>query len=183
MELLKTKKHFRDWARAASIKSSESGFELQIERLLESLNFSFESTRVGGYRFKNPEPNLDSLFFKFNHAFFPQVQGDRHMDFVEADSETPWDLNSYKILEPQASQKQRQDLDLIFVPGLAFDHRMTRLGRGAGYYDSFLKQTSALKVGVCLRSQFFSQQSLPRDPWDCPMDYVLTEKFIYKRTS
>lgn len=68
---------------------------------------------------------------------------------------------------------------LVLVPALRFDRRGYRLGRGAGYYDRFTAQTRRrLESRVCFGGLCFSRNllaELPEDPWDEPMDWVLTE--------
>ena len=63
-------------------------------------------------------------------------------------------------------------IDLAIVPGMAFDVRGNRLGRGKGYYDRFLPRLRALKLGVCFPFQLLT--SIPVDPTDIPMDRVIT---------
>ena len=63
-------------------------------------------------------------------------------------------------------------IDLIIVPGVAFDARGNRLGRGRGYYDKILKETgSARKIGVCFDFQFIDD--VPVDALDVRMDTVI----------
>ena len=71
------------------------------------------------------------------------------------------------------------ELDLIVVPGVAFDRRGTRLGHGRGYYDKLLAQVrpDALLAGVAFQCQIFPE--IPTAPHDVPMDLVITERAIY----
>ena len=62
--------------------------------------------------------------------------------------------------------------DVVLVPGLAFDERCQRLGRGAGFYDRFLADLPARAVGVAFDFQIVA--SLPTDEWDIPLDAVAT---------
>ena len=63
-------------------------------------------------------------------------------------------------------------IDLIVVPGVAFDHHGNRLGRGRGYYDKILKETRvARKVGICFGFQFVEE--VPVDELDVRMDLVI----------
>lgn len=79
----------------------------------------------------------------------------------------------FGILEPAG--KEWTDLDavqLIVVPGVAFDEHNNRMGRGRGFYDRLLKLTPhAVKVGVAYTFQVLPQ--IPVDPFDVPMDAVI----------
>lgn len=70
-------------------------------------------------------------------------------------------------------------IDLIMVPGVAFDRHGGRLGNGAGYYDRLLSKVRADTVlcGVCFESQLF--ESIVREQHDVAMDFIVTEKAIY----
>lgn len=63
-----------------------------------------------------------------------------------------------------------EKIDVILVPGMAFDAQGNRLGRGKGYYDKVLKQTSAYKIGICFDFQFL--ESVPTEAHDVRMDKV-----------
>ena len=63
-------------------------------------------------------------------------------------------------------------LDLILVPGTAFDRAGGRVGQGGGYYDRFLPGTQALRVGVC--HHFALQNSVPMSTHDQKMDMIIT---------
>lgn len=69
---------------------------------------------------------------------------------------------------------------LAIVPGVGFDHAAMRLGRGQGFYDRALEALRSAGevcvVGLAFESQIVP--SLPTDPWDQPMDYVVTEERI-----
>lgn len=62
-------------------------------------------------------------------------------------------------------------IDLILVPGVAFDKSGNRLGRGKGYYDKVLKQMGAYKLGVCFDFQLVER--VPVEPHDVKMDRVV----------
>jgi 5-formyltetrahydrofolate cyclo-ligase len=68
------------------------------------------------------------------------------------------------------------DIDLILIPGLAFDRSFNRLGRGAGFYDRMIESLPSprpLLVGVCFSCQIVD--AVPTEPHDHPMDRVITE--------
>ena len=80
---------------------------------------------------------------------------------------------SFGILQPPPMAKRLVKpgaLDLLVIPGQAFDTRGNRLGRGKGYYDKFLKRYAgkAVKVGVALAEQIVRR--VPVNRCDIPMD-------------
>ncbi|HHV28703.1 5-formyltetrahydrofolate cyclo-ligase [Acetivibrio mesophilus] len=90
---------------------------------------------------------------------------------------------TYGILEPvkQFSRKiDPKEIDLVVVPGVAFDVKGGRIGYGAGYYDVFLREVrdDCLKVGIAFDIQVFS--SIPKEEHDMLMDAVITESKIYR---
>lgn len=96
----------------------------------------------------------------------------------------------YGIKEPKELFRSRKDrifdpkqIDLVIVPGLAFDINGNRLGRGKGYYDRFLRHLSpkTLKIALAFECQIF--ETIPRDSNDVPMDLVVTEERIIRISS
>ena len=63
------------------------------------------------------------------------------------------------------------NIDLIVVPGMAFDTQGNRLGRGKGYYDRFLPKVRAHKIGLCFGFQYF--EHIAHDIHDVKMDEVI----------
>ncbi|MDR1809072.1 MAG: 5-formyltetrahydrofolate cyclo-ligase [Prevotella sp.] len=64
-------------------------------------------------------------------------------------------------------------VDMVIVPGVAFDRNKNRLGRGGGYYDRFLPSIKAQKTGVCFDFQLFD--SIPVAEHDVKMDMIVSE--------
>jgi len=64
------------------------------------------------------------------------------------------------------------DLDLILVPGMAFDLRGNRLGRGRGFYDRLLAETRGVKCGIAFDEQIVG--AVPTEEHDLKMDFILT---------
>jgi len=62
--------------------------------------------------------------------------------------------------------------DLVLVPGMAFDLHGNRLGRGKGFYDRLLLETSGVKCGICHDMQLL--ENIPMEPHDARVDFVLT---------
>ena len=94
----------------------------------------------------------------------------------------------FGILEPKIELRQLSDrqampneLNLIFVPGMAFDPNGGRLGRGKGFYDRFLKKNSenTLKIGLAFDWQLFD--AIPMFENDQYVDIVVTESKLFIR--
>jgi 5-formyltetrahydrofolate cyclo-ligase len=93
---------------------------------------------------------------------------------------------AYRILEPKEELKrlpnkvvQPEALDLVMVPGTAFDPRGGRMGQGKGYYDRLLSRVrpDAPLVALAFECQMFDE--IPVAGHDVFMDQVLTEKTVY----
>lgn len=95
------------------------------------------------------------------------------------DSLDELEKSSYGILEPlEEKVVDRDSIDLIIVPGVAFDREGFRLGYGAGFYDRFLEEYKGITAGVCFSSQII--EDVYKDEHDARMDYLITEMGITK---
>lgn len=93
-------------------------------------------------------------------------------------------VGAYGILEPAncIPLSSFEHLDVVIIPGRAFDSSGNRLGRGKGYYDNFLSQlkphayNGPLRVGVAYEAQIFSL--VPTTPRDASVDIIITESRV-----
>jgi len=92
------------------------------------------------------------------------------------DRHTDLEKGTYGVYEPKKQQAdvQPENIDLIIVPGLAFDRQNARLGRGKGYYDRFLKDLPRDKITIGLAFDFQITESLPTDSHDIPVSKIIT---------
>ncbi|MBM4074517.1 MAG: 5-formyltetrahydrofolate cyclo-ligase [Planctomycetes bacterium] len=112
------------------------------------------------------------------------VEGELELFHLESMDELS--VGMYRILEPKselrsvASKKVAVDeIDLIIVPGVAFDRRGGRTGHGKGYYDKLLEH-ARLKtplIALAFECQLFDE--IPMQPHDVFMDKVITEAAVY----
>lgn len=82
---------------------------------------------------------------------------------------------------PDAPPLSLDDIDVLVIPGLAFDAAGGRLGWGKGYYDRTLGSARGLRVGFAFACQVVSE--VPRDASDITMDRVITEAGVTKTTA
>jgi 5-formyltetrahydrofolate cyclo-ligase len=96
-------------------------------------------------------------------------------------------LGMYRILEPKtelrtvaAKKPTVEELDLVIVPGVAFDRRGGRMGHGFGYYDKLLHRArkDTPLVALAFECQLFEE--LPTESHDIFMDMIITEKQVYQ---
>ena len=100
------------------------------------------------------------------------------MNAVIYTPETKLKEGAFSINEPICEDiYDKNKIDLVLVPGIAFSITGERLGFGKGCYDRFLKDISAVKVGFCYDFQL-SEQIKSYDH-DVRMDYVITDKCLY----
>jgi len=80
------------------------------------------------------------------------------------------------------------DLDLILIPGVAFDNLGNRIGRGGGFYDRLLPKYHAIRAGICfdfqclpvLSDKGVEVETIPTESHDGSMDLLITESRILK---
>ena len=103
-----------------------------------------------------------------------------HMDHVLWDDTIPLEQNHWGIPEPQGGDLvSSNEIDVVFIPLLAFDVRGNRVGYGKGFYDRFLAdcQPDTTKIGLSL---FDAEPAISGvDPFDIPLDYCITPKRIW----
>lgn len=147
--------------------------------------------RIAAYLAADGEPDLAAflrgLTTRGHKLYLPVLApggGMRFARFRSADQLAP---NRYGMPEPVVAGRDllpAQALSLILVPLVGFDNRGNRLGMGAGYYDRALRcrlhspRARPMLVGVayeCQRVDVLSAQ-----PWDVPLDAVVTEAQTYR---
>ncbi len=90
--------------------------------------------------------------------------------------------NRFGIPEPAAHAKPvaADEVAVCLLPLLAFTARGERLGMGGGYYDRWLRQTTANMPRIGIACEWQRQHSLPADQWDQNIDYVCTERGLQR---
>lgn len=105
----------------------------------------------------------------------------RNMDAVEITSLDNLLESTYGILEPstEESKTEPNELDLIVVPGVAFDRNGGRMGYGAGFYDRYFKKINKENISkivkLALAYEFQILDKVPMNSQDVPVDYIITE--------
>ncbi len=175
------------------LNDSKESFPVASEIICRSiLNSELykKSSIILSYMALTDEVNLDRLMEDAvkdgKKVYLPRIiPNSSEMDFYEKTDDS--DLNFYGIKEPSKNAaifqvKNDEDI-LVLVPGRAFSLKGARLGRGKGYYDTFLsrlKKYASGKLylaGVCFSIQIFDQ--VPLEVHDEKMDFIFTETGFY----
>lgn len=107
-------------------------------------------------------------------VLLPKVLNGTEMEFRMYEGEDKVSTGPFGIIEPTTPKvTDFDDVNLIVIPGMAFDRQGHRMGKGKGYYDRFL---SALphhiyRLGICFDYQI--RENIPHDEYDIPMDAVI----------
>lgn len=109
----------------------------------------------------------------------PRCEAPGVMTARRVDSLSQLVRGAHGLMEPDESCEviAPDRIGLILVPGTAFDRNGGRLGQGGGYYDRFLKETSACRAGVC--HGFALVDHVPIEAHDIRMDAVITPDECY----
>lgn len=111
---------------------------------------------------------------------------DGELELFHLESMDELETGMYKILEPKSDLREVDskqvdvaELDLILVPGVAFDARGGRTGHGKGYYDKLLENArpETPLVSLAFECQMFDE--IPMQDHDIFMDKVVTESSVY----
>jgi 5-formyltetrahydrofolate cyclo-ligase len=149
--------------------------------------------RIGIYLAHGTEINtlpLINRVLKLNRAcYLPMLSFGRGkmLWFNRLQSGQTWVTNRFGIPENTTTQQlHARQLDLLFMPLVGFDDSGNRIGMGGGFYDTtlaYLRRRNLWRkpylVGVAFECQRINGE-LPYDPWDVPLDAVLTEQGLYR---
>ena len=167
------RQHFRAIRSELSPKAVQSASKNLCERLADWPPLKAAKTVLTYLAFRN-ELNLSALF-----DLLPTIRWAAPRCTGQTMSIHPYHpghliRHSFGMLEPSPGQPRipLAEIDLALIPGIAYDRTGGRLGHGGGYYDRFLPQTNALRVGItydiCLVDE------LPCTSHDQPMHWIVT---------
>ncbi len=122
----------------------------------------------------NTHKLVDEMILEGKKVLLPVVTDNENMEIREYHSKD--DLiegSAYHIMEPVGKRFENyKEIELAIIPGMSFDQKGNRLGRGKGYYDRFLsKIPSAYKIGICF--DFQKTTEVPTEPTDIKVDEVI----------
>ena len=165
-------------------KFSRKKITVNSEAIIKLIEQKSPNKRVGLYYPFGDELSTLELMDRLTKKNFiislPIINNKFEMSFYSWNTNEPLTINRFGILEPLKGKKIIPST--LVIPMLAFDSNLNRLGYGGGFYDRFIKkierQTICIKIGLALSYQKINR--VPVDKHDKKMDFIITEKRIYK---
>ena len=118
---------------------------------------------------------IDDLLADGKTVYLPKVISDEEMVLCRYTGAESLREGAYGIMEPVGAPIPAEEvIDVVLVPGMAFDASCNRLGRGKGYYDRFLKTLANPRphlIGVCF--DFQKVEVVPTTSCDVKVDVVV----------
>lgn len=117
----------------------------------------------------------------------PRIRTQQQMTFHPFYSHSKLVRNRFGIMEPRCQQTIAiNQVDIVLMPVVAFDHLGNRLGMGGGYYDralAFMRQQTWRKkpVLIGIAHDFQQLDFIPTEPWDIPLSLIVTNKRCHRR--
>lgn len=175
------KQEIRDYIKRqkALLSSKEKSSAAQaVYNKLSALRQISDSSKILLYHSLPDELSTQLIIKKLydeKELYLPRVNGVN----LEILPYTPSSLKtgSFNIKEPAGNNIINiADINLVVVPGVAFDLHGNRIGRGKGFYDRLLNDTSAIKIGICYDCQIINY--IPNEPHDIKMNIIISDKRI-----
>lgn len=135
---------------------------------------------LGGYYPYNYELNIMKILEKFEEKKYlislPRIKKNFQMDFFQWTTTDPLTVNKYGIPEPISSKVIYPDI--LFVPLVAFDKNLNRIGYGGGFYDRYIKKIKKNKkiTTIGLAYSFQKVKKIQINKYDIKLDFIITEK-------
>ena len=139
----------------------------------QGLELFQQAKTVGAYMPLPDEVDITPLFQCLEKTFYIPTFDETSGGYRLAQLTGELKPGKFGIPEPEEPIFAPAMLDIIIVPGIAFDRIGHRIGRGGGFYDRLLPQYHAVRIGVCF--EFQCLESVPSKSHDCPIDLLITE--------
>jgi len=122
-------------------------------------------------------PLIEKLLKQGKTVLLPKTT-DKDILPIQINSLASLKEGKFSIPEPEGTPFPKEKIDVVFVPGVAFDKKGNRIGYGKGFYDRFLKDFDPIKVGVAFDFQVIDE--LPAEDHDEKVDFIITPTKIYE---
>lgn len=173
-------------SRLAIPPSLREHYDFLINMRIANSGALLRRPQIASYMTHNGEPNLEhtikTCFDRRIPHYLPTLKKNKQLVFSKYAWGDPVSYNQFNIEEANTNDTlQCKFLSTLLIPLVGFDKQGNRLGAGGGYYDRTLQfsahatsKTAPLLIGVAYSCQ--ETNTLSPQPWDIPLDAVITEK-------
>lgn len=150
-----------------------------FERLVNLPQFK-ASSEFFTYLSHGGEVSTDELIVRFfgkKKIVVPKISGDE-ICLYELHEATQFEKGRFGIREPKVClpKKEIEHIDLMIIPGIAFDLSGYRIGFGGGYFDKLLAKVHCNTIGLAYEFQIIDK--VPTHSYDVPVSLIVTEKRV-----
>ena len=176
-----TKKELRQHFKALRDAAPPEDRELASQAICSAVAHFCQSrkiNRIGAFWPYGSEIDLRPLIKAHPnwHFFFPRVASTKPPRLIWGPE--PLEPGFWGLMEPAFAQHFQPPVQLLLVPGLAFDPQGFRLGYGGGFYDALLARLSENIITLAVGFEFQQTDALPIEPQDMPVQALQTEKTL-----
>lgn len=174
------KDKIREYMRQRKKATTETEKALDAQKVFDKIEelTDFEDARTILLYWSMPDElpthNFVVKWCKRKQILLPVVK-DNDMLIKPFSSKDDLKESSFGIWEPDSQREFMSKIDLVIVPGIAFDKNKTRLGRGKGYYDRYFVNKNITKIGIGFDFQLL--EKVPSTQYDIKMDRIITPSF------
>lgn len=179
------KKTFRSWQRQRLADFAKSPAKKQQDRELTALaleNPMVQQAEKIGVTLPLPlEVDISGLIKELRQEgkelYLAKCHPGWQLDFLRWDEDAPLMQTKFGVWELAEEEEADNDLDLLFVPGLAFSPAgRSRIGFGGGYYDRFLAKNPVKTLALVNSAMYFKTPAWPMEDHDIAMDDLILVK-------
>ncbi|MBZ6526248.1 5-formyltetrahydrofolate cyclo-ligase [Aerococcaceae bacterium DSM 111021] len=163
----------------ANRKELEANLSKQLINYILKNNYE----TIGFYYGFKPEINTPVIMndiFKLTNSslYLPRIEANYQLSFREYNKETQLETVQRKIMQPNANAESisLEDIDLLIVPGVAYQESGYRIGFGGGYYDRALANQNVETVSLIFNEQLYPVDSWQIEAHDIPIKRLIMPK-------
>lgn len=183
------RQHFRSQRQHLTASQQRTAELTLVEHIIHSQWFN-DSRHMACYLANDGEIGtqtlIEHIWQKSKLCYLPVLPpaSNKEMRFAQYQRNMQLKKNQLNILEPpwhEPTLHLPENLDVVFLPLLAFDEQGHRLGMGAGYYDrhfAFRQHMNTQPLLIGLAHEIQKAESLPVEPWDVSLDIIITDQKV-----
>ncbi|MCU4676377.1 5-formyltetrahydrofolate cyclo-ligase [Catenovulum sp. 2E275] len=169
--------------RQALSKVQQSAAQIAVKQQVAQLELIKPDSKVAVYLTNdgelNPASIIEFVWQQNAKVYLPVLHpfAKNYLAFFEYNQTTALTHNKFGIAEPKLNAQTIcpvNNLDIIFLPLVAFDAQGNRMGMGGGFYDRTFANAHPQQKRIGLAHDCQQLDALPTETWDVPLDMLIT---------